>query len=384
MPRRRILRFFLYAAIVPTAAIAFAVVDGWSGLGTRAQGERRARMERSPEWRDGHFNDPQPIINNNLGSVEAMFKASPYASPSAPVPTLTPDPATFTLAPASGLRVTWLGHSSTLVEIDGRRILTDPVWSTRISPVRWAGPERWYPPLIPLAALPPIDAVVISHDHYDHLDQGTIVAMKDWSTTFIVPLGVGADLAYWGVPAAHIVELDWWDHVDLGGVTVVCTPARHASGRGVTDKDAKLWGGYALLGSSHRLYYSGDSGLFPGLREIGDKLGPFDLSMIEIGQYDTNWPDWHMGPEQAVRAHQMVRGKVFLPVHWGALALAAHGWTEPIERALAAAQAAGVTIVTPRPGESVEPSAPRPPERWWPSLPWRTAAENPIVSSQME
>jgi L-ascorbate metabolism protein UlaG (beta-lactamase superfamily) len=225
---------------------------------------------------------------------------------------------------------------------------------------------------------------VISHDHYDHLDHGTIVAMRDWKTTFIVPLGLGADLAYWGVPAARIVELDWWDRTEVGGLTIVCTPARHASGRGVTDKDAKLWGGYALLGPTHRAYYSGDSGLFPGLRVIGERLGPFDLTMIEVGQYDPSWPDWHMGPEQAVRAHQMVHGKVFLPVHWGALALAAHGWTEPIERALVAARAAGVTIVTPKPGESVEPSLPRAPERWWPDLPWKTAAERPIVSSQME
>ena len=176
----------------------------------------------------------------------------------------------------------------------------------------------------------------------------------------------------------------------MRGLDVVCTPSRHASGRGMADKDAKLWGGYALLGTRNRLYYSGDSGLFPGLRDIGAKLGPFNLTMIEIGQYDANWPDWHMGPEQAVRAHQMVKGKVFLPVHWGALALAAHAWTEPIERALAAAQAADVTIVTPRPGESIEPSAftganaASTRERWWPTLPWRTAAEYPIVSSQME
>ncbi len=379
-----VFRVLCLLAILAASGLAFVTVDSWRGLGTRATGPRRARMERSPEWADGQFANPQPIVNNNVGSLKAMFDASPYAIPQSPVPVATPDPATLATPPASGLRVTWLGHSTSLVEIDGHRILTDPVWSERVSPVGWIGPLRWYPPPIALRDLPPLDAVVISHDHYDHLDRRTIEALKSTAARFIVPLGVGADLVYWGVPEARIVELDWWDRTTLGYLEIACTPARHASGRGVTDKDAKLWAGYALRGPHHRAYYSGDSGLFPGLRAIGERLGPFDLTMIEIGQYDANWPDWHMGPEQAAIAHEMVSGRVFLPVHWGAIALAAHGWTEPIERALAAAEARGITIITPKPGESVEPETPPAVERWWPALPWKTAVQNPIVSSQME
>src|SRR5450631_1508452 len=186
--------------------------------------------------------------------------------------------------------------------------------------------------------------------------------MKDWSTTFIVPLGVGAHLVYWGVPEAHIVELDWWEQaaVGCGGLSIVATPARHASGRTVLDDDATLWAGYALIGAQHRVYYSGDTGLFPALADIGSRLGPFDLTILEVGQYGSAWPDWHMGPEQAVRAHQMVLGRVLLPVHWGTFALAYHAWTEPIERTLAAAAAAGVTVVAPEPGQSLEPEAPPP------------------------
>jgi L-ascorbate metabolism protein UlaG (beta-lactamase superfamily) len=238
-------------------------------------------------------------------------------------------------------------------------------------------------PPIALGDLPAIDAVLISHDHYDHLDEPTLSAMKEWKTTFLVPLGVGAHLEYWGVPAGRIVELDWWESARVGRLEVVCTPARHASGRTGIDKDATLWASYALIGSRNRAWYSGDTGLFPAMKEIGGRLGPFDVTMIEAGQYHKAWPDWHIGPEQAVSAQQMLGGRVLLPVHWGLFSLAVHGWTEPVERVLAAAAQAGVPVIVPRPGQAVEPSAARPLERWWPELRWRTGAQDPIVSTQL-
>jgi L-ascorbate metabolism protein UlaG (beta-lactamase superfamily) len=246
------------------------------------------------------------------------------------------------------------------------------------------GPDRWYPPPLPLDQLPEVDAVLISHDHYDHLDTPTIEALAKRDTTFIAPLGVGAHLELWGVPPERIVELDWWEDTKLGALTVTCTPARHASGRGLFDQNRTLWAGYALRSDKHRVFFSGDTGLFPAMKTIGDKLGPFDLTMIEVGAYDKAWPDWHIGPEQAIRAHGWLRGKVLLPIHWGLFDLAAHGWTEPIERVLVAAEAANVSVVSPRPGGSFEPSAPPTQERWWPEVPWETAEQHPIVSTKVE
>lgn len=327
--------------------------------------------------------NPQPMRNSFWGAAWGSLHMSPDVSPKQPVPVDHQARRELDTPPATGLRVTWLGHSTVLVEIDGHRVLLDPVWGDRVSPFEWAGPRRWFAPPIALADLPPIDAVLISHDHYDHLDRQTISAMRNWNTTFIVPLGVGAHLSYWGVPEARIVEVDWWRRVKVAGLEIVSTPARHASGRMLVDDDATLWTGYALLGASHRVYYSGDTGLFPAIREIGTRLGPFDLTIIEVGQYGRAWPDWHLGPEQAVHAHQLVGGRAMLPVHWGAFALAFHAWTEPIERALAAGTVAGVTVLAPKPGQSIEPAAHPPLERWWPDLPWKTGVEDPIISTQM-
>jgi L-ascorbate metabolism protein UlaG (beta-lactamase superfamily) len=385
---RRLLGWTLrLAGLGLLAALALALFTGWTAFGKRAEGERQARVAASPEWRDKHFVNPQPLVNDLRKTLAGLLHSSAYTSPAGPVPVVSGDGARFQTPPRTGLRVTWFGHSTTLVEIDGHRVLTDPVWSERASPVPAVGPRAWYPPPLALADLPAIDAVVISHDHYDHLDQQTIAAMRGerWQRTmFVVPLGIGAHLAYWGIPDARIVELDWWQSTRVGGdLEIACTPARHATGRMVVDTDTKLWAGWALRGPRHRVYYSGDTGLFPAMREIGARLGPFDLTMIESGQYGSGWPDWHLGPEQAVRAHRLVRGRVMLPVHWGKFVLAYHGWTEPIERVLAAASAAGVAVLAPRPGQSVEPEAPPAREHWWPDVPWKTAAEAPIVATQI-
>jgi L-ascorbate metabolism protein UlaG (beta-lactamase superfamily) len=378
---RVLLRLLGFAGVLLVALLSVVVVQGWKAFGHRAQGLRLARMQRSPQYRDGHFVNPQPLVNSAAGMLKGLFEVSPDATPRQPVPVERVDPARFQTPPPRGLRITWLGHSTTLIEQDGVRILTDPLWSERISPLDWLGPRRWYPPLIALADLPPIDAVVISHDHYDHLDYPTIVAMKEWKTRFVVPLGVGAHLAYWGIPEERIIELDWWERTRIGALELVCTPARHASGRTLLDKDATLWAGYALITSNHRVYYSGDTGLFPAMKQIGARLGPFDLAMIEAGQYNSSWPDWHIGPEGAVKADSMVEARVLLPVHWALLTLAYHGWTEPVERVLAAAAKSGAEVATPRPGAGLQPGERPLPPRWWPDLPWKTAAQDPLVTT---
>lgn len=358
-------------------------LDGWTAFGRAADGARRARMESSPQFSDGHFHNPQPLWNDAWAMVTGLLDVSPDATPNAPVPVERGDQTRFSTPPRSGLRVTWLGHSTILIELDGHRVLTDPVFSHRPSPIGWLGPERWYPPPIPLEDLAPLDAVVLSHDHYDHLDHETITALTDWDTTFVAPLGVGAHLAYWGVPEGRIIELDWWEETRVRDLEIVCTPARHASGRTLFDNDTTLWASYALVGPEHRAYFSGDTGLFPALAEIGERYGPFDVTLIEAGAYGSAWPDWHLGPEQAVRAHHMVGGEVMIPIHWGLFNLAYHSWTEPVERVLAAAEAAGATVAVPRPGQSIEPEALGPLERWWPDVPGKSAAEDPIVATKM-
>jgi L-ascorbate metabolism protein UlaG (beta-lactamase superfamily) len=287
----------------------------------------------------------------------------------------------LSVLPASGLRITWLGHSTVLIEIDGVRVLTDPVWSERASPFSWIGPQRFFAPPLPLDVLPALDAVVISHDHYDHLDEATIVALKDRVPLFAVPLGVGAYLEDWGVQPDRIVERDWWGEVELGAVTLTATPARHFSGRSLVSlfRNDTLWAGWSIAGPRHRVYYSGDTAMFPGFADIGERLGPFDVTLIECGAYDELWTDVHIGPEQAAAAHRMLRGALMMPVHWGTFDLANHAWIEPVERLIAAG--GDLSLAIPRPGESIEPAAPPLVARWWPALPWQTAAQAPVVSS---
>lgn len=378
--RGRGLRIAAAVVAVLLLGAAALLADAWHAMGTRARGERLALMQASPEWRGDRFRNALPTAEISTWALtKRWLKGADFTTPALPPPTVTPSG--LDTPPSSGLRITWFGHSSVLVELDGKRFLTDPVWSERCSPSSVTGPKRFFQPPLPLEKLPPVDAVVLSHDHYDHLDEPSIRLLNDRVPAFIVPLGIGAHLEYWGVPAAKIRELDWWQHTRIGDVEVTATPARHFSGRSLTDGDKTLWAGWALRGPSHRVYYSGDTAMFPGFREIGARLGPFDATLIEVGAYDRLWADLHLGPEQAVQAHRDVKGKLMFPVHWGTFNLALHAWTEPVERLLLAATRASVQVVVPRPGESIEPSNPPPLARWWPEVPWQTAAEHPVKSS---
>ncbi len=388
-PRRRprIARLLRRVTLGVVVTLLLAASTLWliaqDALGGRVEGSRLERAARSPQWQDGRFDNVLPRMDGPYLRMlsEFTFGGSAYRTPTDVLPVMARSRADYARFPDSGLRVTWLGHSTMLLEIDGQRVLIDPVWGERVSPFTFMGPKRFFPPPLAIAELPPIDAVIISHDHYDHLDVPTVRALSARGVRWLVPLGVGAHLAAWGVADSLITELDWWDATKVGALTITATPARHFSGRGLTDSGRTLWAGWAFAGAVHRVFYSGDTALHDEFTAIGERLGPFDLTMFEVGAYDAMWADVHLGPEQAVLAHQLVRGDVLLPVHWGLFDLALHGWTEPIERVLVAARDAGVRVSAPRPGDMVEPSALAPIERWWPTVPWKTAAEAPAWSS---
>ena len=380
--RRALAIFGVLVALAIVASVSLWLMAR-PAMGGHMEQARVTRYEQSPEWSGGKFRNRR--ARRDAPYLEALLKfafgRSGVSAPNAPVSVIQRSGADYRTPPSSGLRVTWLGHSTTLLEIDGQRVLLDPTWGPRASPFTFSGPSRFYPPPLSLAELPSVDVVLVSHDHYDHLDMFTVSALAARDLRFVVPLGVGALLEAWGVAPSRITELDWWGVIGIGALTLTATPARHFSGRGITGQDRTLWAGWSIRGPRHRVYYSGDTALDDTMAEIGNRLGPFDLTMIEIGEYDALWPDVHLGPEQAVRAHQLVRGDVMLPVHWAGFDLARHGWTEPIERAVIAAKAAGVRLATPQPGELLEPSTMGPQRHWWPTLPWRTAAQAPVLST---
>ncbi|MCB1303016.1 MAG: MBL fold metallo-hydrolase [Leptospiraceae bacterium] len=357
-------------SILMGAMAAFAAFSTHcTSMGMAPDGERLERMKASPRYSEGHFrNDAEMPEKPNFFAVMWKFlwnKAN--TEPAIHPATLDRQAADFDRAPIDGLRITWFGHASVLLELDGKKILLDPVWGQRVSPVGFAGPQRFYAPPMPLEELSrlQIDAVVISHDHYDHLDYPTIMALAKTETIFIVPLGVGSHLEYWGISKERIKELDWWDSVDAAGIRYTATPAQHFSGRTLSDRDTTLWAGFAIQGKSKKIFYSGDTGYFAGFKEIGKRLGPFDLSIMAIGAYDKQWAAVHLTPEEAVQAHKDIGGGLFLPVHWGTFNLAFHPWTEPIQRTLQAARENGVEVVAPAPGEILEGAHPVAFSRWW-------------------
>jgi L-ascorbate metabolism protein UlaG (beta-lactamase superfamily) len=337
-------------------------------MGARPDGERAARMSRSPQYRDGAFRNtragtaPMPPAGDTLR--EFLFGGQ-QRKPVGAVPLATP--ATDPAAP-DDLRITWYGHSSALAELDGARVLFDPVWSERCSPSTVVGPRRLHPNPVPVEDLPTLDAIVISHDHYDHLDLPTVrTLLRTQTAPFVVPLGVGAHLERWRVPADRIIELDWSESAEVAGLRLTATAAQHFSGRGFR-RDGTLWASWAVAGPTRKVFYTGDSGYFDGYAAIGAEHGPFDVALVQIGAYSDGWPDIHMTPEEGVATAVDVRAGLLIPVHWATFNLAMHGWTEPVDRVWRECKARGVSLAVPRPGETVDVDDAPPVDGWWQAL----------------
>ncbi len=318
--------------------------------------QRRERMLAAPNYREGRFFNPtgkKPgLKSGERWNVMREYARQKPRTPPGPLPMVDPIGA-WRERSRTQLRSTWLGHSTVLLELDGARILTDPVWSERASPFESIGPRRFHRPPVALDRLPPLDAILVSHDHYDHLDGATIRALAH-TAPFFTALGVGAHLERLGVPAERITELAWWEEAEIPGtaVTIAATPAQHFSGRGALDRNKTLWASYALKGPRHRVFFSGDTGLEPELARIGQVHGPFDLIMLEVGAYHPAWGDIHLGPDQAMQAHARLGGAPLLPVHWSTFDLALHAWDEPILALESATHDRALPLLCPRLGEA--------------------------------
>lgn len=325
-----------------------------------------AKMRKSRQFRGGKFANEKefPMIEGSyLGLIKESLLGRQVRVPPSPLPQAPRQSLDFG-EPPKDLQAVWLGHSTLLLEIEGKRFLIDPVLGSHASPVPVFG-KRFQAPLISREQMPRIDAILISHDHYDHLEKESMVYFAGKGIPIYVPLGVGGHLSGWGVNAAGIHEMDWWEETGFHGLRLICTPAQHFSGRGILDGNKTLWASWSLIGKDSRVFYSGDGGYADCFKTIGDKLGPFDLTLMENGAYDKRWPNVHMFPEQVVRAHRDLRGKALMPVHWGMFNLANHDWHEPIHRITAEAKIHGVRLMTPMIGQAVRPKEEQVFEAWW-------------------
>lgn len=358
-------------------------------FGARAAGLRLERMQESPRWAGEGFRNMHPVLPGLRDAAAPRPTISDFLCggnrrvPQGPLPSL--DPRDGWAKPiGSGLRATWLGHSTVLIEIDGYRVLTDPVWGARASPSRLVGPKRFQPVPIPLRALPALDLVIVSHDHYDHLDHATVRALAKTGVPFVTSLGVGAHLEAFGVPAERITELDWWESHTLPGgeLSVSAAPSQHFSGRSLKDRNATLWSSMVIRTAKHSVFFSGDTGLTTEYATIRERFGRFDLVMLEVGAFHPSWGDIHLGPDNALKALELLGGGAFLPVHWGTFSLAMHAWDQPAEVLLAQAPVLGVQLVMPRLGEPVEPAFAERVVPWWRSADAPRAGEPVLVEAE--
>lgn len=371
-------RIFKMIGLSVAALLFMLVVGGWlfiklspefGGKPSSVQKESFAQLDH---YQNGIFVNLIPTsmdmsFSNILSVMSDYIQGIPNGAPDFTLPVESVDSLSLVDPADAPTQITWFGHSAVLLEIDGLRIFLDPMLGNVPAPHPWMGGNRFYEQLpISIEKLPPIDAVLISHDHYDHLDYGSVKKLKEKVKDFYVPLGVGAHLRRWGVDESAIHELDWWDEAQYQNLKMVFTPSRHFSGRGITDRSTTLWGSWIVQGRNDNIYFSGDGGYGPHFQEIGERYGPFDFAMMECGQYDKRWAQIHMMPEESAQAAVDVQAKLMMPIHWGAFRLALHSWTDPIERVTTKASQLQMPTTTPKVGETFTLNGSAPPNTiWW-------------------
>lgn len=364
---------WMVATILAITGVTMLI--GCASFGSSPAGSDMLRLEKSPQYdtANSRFDNPEPGVLETLDAVSSdwkgiikFFAPGGERTPSEPMPQVVPDLTAFNQGFGSA-QLIWFGHSSLLLRMSEKNILIDPVFSNRASPVPFTV-NRYQDAAVNLNQLPVIDYIVISHDHYDHLDMKTVKFFRDKQTEFIVPIGVGSYLRGWGIPADRITELDWWQSVERGDMEFACTPARHFSGRRLGQKNPTLWASWVIGDLDQTIYYSGDSGYGSHFKEIGEKYGPFDLALLETGQYNERWRTLHMMPEEAAQAYFDLKATAYIPVHWAMFELSLHTWYQPAMEISALAKRNGINLVTPKLGEIVTIDETATGSPWW--QPW--------------
>jgi len=334
-------------------------INFYPSIGGSHSEEKIEIFKQSGHYQEGKFINPiYTSLDMSMGKFMSIMKdwilGVPNQTPEKPLPVVQVDSMTIASKHDSLARVSWFGHSAFLLEIAGKNILLDPMLGKNAGPHPWLGPSRFSDGIpIEIEKLPQIDAVVYSHDHYDHLDYESVLKLKDKVKKFFLPLGVGSHLVAWGVDENKIHEFNWWDEFTLDDLQFVCAPARHFSGRGLLDRNTTLWASWIIKSGYFTIYFSGDSGYGPHFKEIGEKYGPFDFAMLECGQYDKRWESVHLLPEQTAQAALDLNAKMAMPNHWGAFVLALHSWKDPVERLTRKAEELNVNVITPKIGEQI-------------------------------
>lgn len=345
--------FYFLLILLVGVSISAAFIDSF---GAAPSGGRLARISTAENYNQGRFvNAIETSISSSYNFPKlawAYVFGGEEREPEKNIPIVETDPSWFDALSGKDLTITWLGHSTLIIEIDGHRLITDPMFSDRCSPISFLGPSRFFPLPIDPEQLPVMDGVIISHDHYDHLDADSIKLLANTNTKFYVPLGVGAHLEAWGVQSEDIVEMGWWQsHQVSNNLTLVNTPARHFSGRALLDRNKTLWSSWVIQGKYHNLYFSGDTGLSPHFQEIGDRYGPFDIAFLEVGAFNEFWSNVHLGPNNAVKAYEMLRARYLYPIHWATFNLALHGWDDPGNQLIELSNQGKVNLLLPTPGQ---------------------------------